>query len=153
MTEEETKTLEEVIARHATRPGALLVVAEALLDRFRYIPPAALPVLARRLRLPPAEVHSVLSYYRYPIRERPVRCEVEVCHALTCHMKSGGLLPALLDAFGAGRDTVSADGRLLITTAHCLSACDAPPAMAVNGVIHTGLTPPQAIALVRRALA
>ncbi len=144
----EPQELESLVAAHAGRPGALLVVAEALMDRLRVIPPPALPLLAAHLGLPLAEVRSVLSFYRYPVADAPPRVELEICNALTCRLKGAhALLAAAANAAGAH------GAALRVTTAHCLSACDAAPAAALNGELHGALTPAQLTALLRAALA
>ncbi len=147
-------SLEELIASSAARPGALLVIAEQIMDRYAIIPPSALPLMEKRLGITATELNSVLSFYRYPIGDSAVKCRVEFCQAVSCHLNAAhNILTHLLTTFDVRPDEASADGRLLIATVNCLSACDQAPAMTVNGILHTRLTPQQAEKVIREALA
>ena len=129
-----SQTLEQILAAHAGKPDELLVVAEELMDRFHAIPTAAPALIQQQLGLTATEIQSVLSFYRYPVTDAPVKCYVEVCCALSCHLKSAdSVLQHLCGTFGAAPDQVTEDGRLLIATANCLSDCDRAPAVHING--------------------
>lgn len=149
-----TDSLEELIVSSAARPGALLVIAEQLMDRYAIIPPSALPLMQKQLDITETELNSVLSFYRYPIGDSAIKCRVEFCQAVTCHLNAAhDILKHLMTTFDVRPDEVSTDGRLLIATVNCLSACDQAPAMTVNDVLHTRLTPKEAEKIVREALA
>lgn len=129
-----TQTLEQIISTHTGKPDELLVVAERLMDRYRAIPTAALTLMQEQLGLTATEIQSVLSFYHYPVTDAPIQCHVEVCRALSCHLKSAdAVLRHLCDALGATPDQVTEDGRLLITQVDCLSDCERAPAVHING--------------------
>jgi len=128
------QTLEQLIADHTGQPGALLVVAEKLMAQYRSIPTKALTLLQQHLGLAATEIQSVLSFYHYPVTDAPVLCQVEVCLALTCHLRQAEpLLQHLCHEFSLVANQVSEDGRLLIATMNCLSDCDRAPAVRING--------------------
>src|SRR5574340_1274596 len=85
-----TKEEEAVIAAiqsHRDRPGALLPILHAIQDRLGYVPPDALPVIAKELNLSRAEVHGVVSFYHHfrasPAGEYVIRiCRAEACQAM-----------------------------------------------------------------------
>ena len=128
------QTLEQIIATHAGKPDELLVLAEQLVDQFRAIPTTALPLMQQQLGLTATEIQSVLSFYHYPVTDAPIKCHVEVCRALSCHLKSAdAVLRHLCDSLGAKPDQVTDDGRLLIARVDCLSDCERAPAVHING--------------------
>ncbi len=55
--------IDEIVARLGDKPGALMPVLHAVNDRFGYIPPEAVPAIAKALNLSRAEVHGVISFY------------------------------------------------------------------------------------------
>lgn len=129
-----SQTLEQMIAVHAGKPDELLVLAEKLIDHYRAIPIAALVLMQQQLGLTATEIQSILSFYHYPVTDEPVKCHVEVCCALSCHLKSAeDVLKHLCSTLVASPDQVTEDGRLLIARAECLSDCDRAPAVHVNG--------------------
>jgi NADH:ubiquinone oxidoreductase subunit E len=126
--------LEQLIAENASQPGALLLIAEKLMDRYQAIPTRALSLLQQQLGISATEIQSILSFYHYPVTQQPVKCLVEVCCALSCYLKnSDNLLQQLCKAFSVEANRVSSDGRLLISTVNCLSFCEQGPALTVNG--------------------
>ena len=145
-------TLERMVAIHAGKPGELLMLAEELMDHFGTIPEAA-PALMQQLGLTAGEIQSILSFYHYPVSNTPVRCRVEVCGALSCHLKnSADLLHALCETFSAEPGVIKADSRLLISRSECLSHCDHAPTVSVNGENCAGADLPGLIARIREAL-
>jgi formate dehydrogenase subunit gamma len=129
-----SQTLEQIVAPHAGKPDELLVVAEKLMDRYCAIPTAAVTLMQQQLGLTSTEIQSVLSFYHYPVTDTPVRCHVEVCCALSCHLKSAeDVLRHVCHAFAAELDQVTEDDRLLIARVDCLSDCDRAPAVHING--------------------
>ncbi len=55
--------IDNIVAELADKPGALMPVLHAIQDRVGYIPPEAVPAIARALNLSRAEVHGVVSFY------------------------------------------------------------------------------------------
>ncbi|HQY39575.1 MAG TPA: NAD(P)H-dependent oxidoreductase subunit E, partial [Giesbergeria sp.] len=53
--------VQDVLARLASEPGALLPILHALQDTLGYVPPDAVPTIADALNLSRAEVHGVIS--------------------------------------------------------------------------------------------
>ena len=54
--------IDSIVAAHAARPGPLLEVLHDVQRDFGYVPPAAIPQIARGLNLSRAEVHGVVSF-------------------------------------------------------------------------------------------
>lgn len=129
-----SQTLGQLISECAGEPGALLLVAEKLMDQYRSIPYAAIPLMQQHLHLTSTEIQSILSFYHYPLTEIPIVCYVEVCTAISCHMQGASrFLQRLCETLQVQPNEPSADGRLLVTAVNCLSACERAPAVHVNG--------------------
>ena len=56
--------IDSIVAAHAARPGPLLEVLHDVQRDFGFVPPAAIPQIARGLNLSRAEVHGVVSFYQ-----------------------------------------------------------------------------------------
>lgn len=65
--------VDEIVAGLAEKPGALMLVLHAVNERVGFIPPDAVPAIARGLNLSRAEVHGVISFYHDFRTERPGR--------------------------------------------------------------------------------
>lgn len=129
-----SQTLQQIISAHAGKPDELLVVAEQLMDHYQAIPIAALELMQQSLGLTATEIQSILSFYHYPVTDKAVKCHVEVCGALSCHLKSSDdVLKRLCRTLNVTPGQVSDDGRLLVAKVECLSDCDRAPALHING--------------------
>jgi NADH:ubiquinone oxidoreductase subunit E len=63
--------------------------------------------------------------------------------------ESGAILSALEKDLGIGEGGTTPDGRVTLETTNCLGLCDQSPAMLVDDVAYTGLTPAKACEVVR----
>lgn len=125
--------LKQIIDAHAGKPDELLMVAEELMDCFGAIPTTAPTLIQQKLGLTATEVQSILSFYDYPINDAPIKCRVEVCRAISCHLKSAdAVLRHLCEAMNTQPGQIKEDSRLLITNVDCLSDCERAPAVHVN---------------------
>ncbi len=141
LAEAEARVVADVLAARAALPGALLPVLHGVQDALGFIPPAALPRIARALNLSRAEVHGVVTFYHH-FRTRPPRGRVvQVCRAEACRAMGAEALwahaQAAIDA--AGRDTLA--------PAYCLGLCAQSPAAMIGSRLHARLTPARLDAL------
>ena len=86
--------VEGAVARLGHLPGALLPILHAVQDALGYVPPAAVPVVARGLNLSRAEVHGVVSFYHHFRSQAPGRHVLQLCQAVACQaMGARGPIP------------------------------------------------------------
>src|SRR5213594_1606944 len=55
--------ISKIVLELKDKPGALMPVLHGIQDELGYIPPEAVPIIARELNLTRAEVHGVISFY------------------------------------------------------------------------------------------
>jgi formate dehydrogenase subunit gamma len=83
------RAVEQAIAAHRHRPGALLPILHAVQDAIGYVPPSAVGGIALALNLSRAEVHGVISFYHDFRTSPPGRHRVRVCRAEACQSMDG----------------------------------------------------------------
>jgi NADH:ubiquinone oxidoreductase subunit F (NADH-binding)/NADH:ubiquinone oxidoreductase subunit E len=121
----------------------------AIQQQFGYLPADQLQQLASRINVPVSQIHTVASFYPHFHLTPPPRSEVKVCADMSCHLRGGPDLKAALErAFLGG-----SPGDISIRDVSCLGRCDKAPALSVNGRIYSDLDEPNALVLVRVALA
>jgi formate dehydrogenase subunit gamma len=138
-----------VLAELAHLPGALLPVLHGVQDALGYIPPDAVPEIARALNLSRAEVHGVITYYHH-FREAPSGSHVlQVCRAESCRaMGAESLLSQARAKLGcSGTQQLSADGTCSVEPVYCLGLCASSPAVTLDGRPHARMTPERLDAL------
>jgi len=124
------------------KPGALLPVLHEVQDRFGYIPPKGVPVIARVLNLSIAEVHGVVSFY-HDFRSEPAgRNLVRLCRAESCQaMGAVALAVHVKRRLGIDFGHTTADGAFTLEPVYCLGNCACSPAVTVNGQVYGRVSP------------
>ncbi len=123
--------LDQIIAKHVGRKGALLPILHDIQHQFGCVSPQAEVVIAKTLNLSRAEVHGVVSFYHDFTAEPDPRPCVELCRAEAC--KSRGV-----ERIVAAAET-AAGGRVNLKTVYCLGLCSAGPAARTGDTLHARL--------------
>ena len=111
------------------RADLLIEHLHLLQDHYGHLPVAHLNALAFEMRLTPAEVHEVATFYHHfdVVKEDetpPPVVTVRVCESLSCHLAGAdGLLEALRDRFGS---------TVRVLAAPCVGRCDEAPVAVVG---------------------
>ena len=135
--------IDQAIAEHRTLPGALLPVLHAIQDALGFIPPDAVPQIARALNLSQADVHGVISFYHDFRSEPPGRHVLKLCRAEACQaMGSEALAAHLTQRLGVAWKQTSPDGALTIEPVYCLGNCALSPAAMLDGKLRGRVTAP-----------
>ncbi len=134
--------IDKIVASVADKPGALMPVLHAVQDRLGYIPPDAVPTIARALNLSRAEVHGVISFYHDFRSAPPGRNIIRVCRAESCQAMGAIELAAHIQKrLGIEFGQTSADGGYTLEPVYCLGNCACSPAIVVGLDIHGRVTP------------
>jgi formate dehydrogenase subunit gamma len=134
--------VDELIAAHRHRPGALLPLLHAVQQALGHVPADAVPAIAAGLSLSRAEVHGVIGYYHH-FRAQPAgRHVVQVCRAESCQACGGDALwDAAQQALGCEGGGTRVDGAVTLEPVYCLGLCAQSPAMQVGDRLHARMTP------------
>jgi formate dehydrogenase subunit gamma len=147
------QVIEEALAQHGARPGALLPVLHAIQDRLGFIPPAALPRIAEGLNLSRADVHGVLTFYHDFRTHAPGRHVVRLCRAESCQaMGAARLESSVKQRLQVDFHETTADGAITLEAVYCLGNCALSPAVMIDGNLHGKVTPERFDELMRSEL-
>lgn len=130
------------------QPGALLPILHDIQDALGFVPPDAVPAIARALNLSRAEVHGVISFYHH-FRDQPSgRHVLQLCRAEACQaVGADALAEHAQRELGCGWHQTSADGAITLEPVYCLGQCAVGPALMVGTELHGGVTPARLDAL------
>ena len=111
------------------RPDLLIEHLHRLQDHFGHLSAAHLTALAWELRLTPAEVYEVATFYHHfdVVKEGeapPAEITVRVCESISCHLAGA---QQLLHDVRAG-----AGAKVRVCAAPCIGRCDQAPAAVVG---------------------
>jgi NADH-quinone oxidoreductase subunit E len=137
--------IEETIAKHGNRPGALLGILEDVqaANAHKFLSMEALRYVAEKTGVPPARIYSVATFYALFNLDPQGDNVISVCRGTACHTRgSRDLLDKLcLDlGVGNGKDgsdadkmaATTADRRFTVRTVACFGQCALAPVVEVN---------------------
>lgn len=149
----DAERLNEIIAAHAGKPGALLPILHDVQAEFGMVDDAAVPVIAAALNLSRADVHGVLTFY-HDFRRHPAgRTVVKLCSAEACQAAGGRVLQAAAEELlGVPMKGTTGDGAATLEPVYCLGLCSVAPAAMIDGRIHGRLTADRLTAIIEEAM-
>ncbi len=117
--------IEELVARYPDRRSAAIPALWEVQRRYGWCTPEGIRQAAAVMRVTPAYLESVASFYDLLHTDAVGSHKVAVCTNISCWMNGGD---ELLDAFRA-----AADGEdVFVTGFECLGACDIAPMASID---------------------
>jgi len=118
--------IEELMGRYPDRKSASIPALWAVQRRYGWCTPEGIRQAAAVMRVTPAYLESVASFYDL-LHTDPVGAhKVAVCTNISCWMRGGD---ELLDAF---RAVAGEDPEFFVTGFECLGACDIAPMASID---------------------
>ncbi len=125
--------IETAMGRYPDRRSASIPALWAVQRHYGWCTPEGIRQAAAVMRLTPAYLESVASFYDLLHLKPAGSHRVLVCTNLSCWMRGGDeLLEAFCDAAGAEAGGVSADGEVYVSRFECLGACDLAPMASID---------------------
>jgi NADH-quinone oxidoreductase subunit E len=127
--------IEELMSRYPDRKSASIPALWEVQQRYGWCTPDGIRQAAAVMRVTPAYLESVASFYDLLFTEPVETHKVAVCTNISCWMRGGD---QLLDAFRAAAE----DKDVFVTGFECLGACDIAPMASIDeryfGPLETG---------------
>ncbi|MEJ2683944.1 MAG: NAD(P)H-dependent oxidoreductase subunit E [Candidatus Sulfobium sp.] len=141
--------LQRVIGEFRQRPGSLIPVLQRAQEIVGYLPPIVQKKIARGLNLPPAEVHSVVSFYSFFTMKPRGDHNIRVCLGTACYVKGiERVLSKISDALKITVGETTENRKFSIEGVRCLGACGLAPVMVVDQDTHGAMTPKKALEII-----
>jgi NADH-quinone oxidoreductase subunit E len=130
--------IETLMGRYPDRHSVSIPALWAVQKLYGWCTPEGIRQAAAVMRVTPAYLESVASFYDL-LHTKPVGThKVAVCTNISCWMRGGDeLLTAFCEASGCDREhaqhgTTSPDGEIYVTGFECLGACDIAPMASID---------------------
>lgn len=122
--------IETLMAKYPDRRSASIPALKAAQEHHGWLPPEAIDQVACVMRITPAYLTAVASFYDMLDLHSgaPVRTRVYVCTNITCSLRGGRELLQSLEDEIRDADDIELRGF------ECLGACDIAPMVSVDGV-------------------
>jgi NADH-quinone oxidoreductase subunit F len=128
----DAERIEQFSSAQPNRRHLLLPVLHAIQSRIGWLSPGALNYVAARLDVPPAEVHSVASFYDLLRLQPTPPITLHVCDDIACRTKDVESLCAGLEESLGKQGTPCLDGKAVWFRSPCLGLCDQAPVALVR---------------------
>ncbi len=141
--------LERVISEFRHRPGSLIPVLQRAQEIVGYLPPIVQKKIARGLNLPPAEVHSVVSFYSFFTMKPRGDHNIRVCLGTACYVKGiERVLGKISDTLKIAIGETTENRKFSLEGVRCLGACGLAPVMVIDQETHGAMTPKKALEII-----
>lgn len=144
----------QIVDKYERSPSKLIPILQEVQKEYRYLPEEVMAYVATCLRLSPARVYGVASFYANFALQPKGKYVIHICDGTACHVKgSGQIKSALYDKLGLSKDKPTTDDQLFtVEPVSCLGACGLAPVITINDKVYGQVTPQQAQALVDELL-
>jgi NADH:ubiquinone oxidoreductase subunit E len=142
MEKEQSAQLTSILQSCRTSPSNILDTLLAVQSALGYVPPTALPDIARALAVTEADVAGVLTYYPELRTHPPGRHLIRVCTGESCVANHcGRLLDVLAEDLRVGLGATTPDGRFTLDKVYCVGNCAVSPSVMIDEDVYGRVSP------------
>lgn len=150
---EKVRSFEKVCAileKYDHDSGRLIKILQDVQHEYRYLPKEVMTYLATALRVSPAHIYGVATFYHHFALEPKGKYILKVCDGTACHVKGSGHLVEVLQKELQLTDKKNTTDDMLFTleTVSCLGACGLAPVMVVNEQVYGQVTAEKAAEII-----
>ncbi|MDD4817061.1 MAG: NAD(P)H-dependent oxidoreductase subunit E [Victivallaceae bacterium] len=130
------------IAENPSRSrGFLIQTLHRAQSMFGYLPEEVQKFVAAELKISPADVYGVISFYSF-FTDKPLgRHKINVCTGTACFVKGAGkVLEEFKRRLGVSEGETTADGRFFLGALRCVGACSLAPVVMVDDRVYGNMT-------------
>lgn len=120
-------------ASYPTSHGAVMRALWLAQEKFGFLPPEVMRLVASELDMPYAQVYGVATFYTQYFKEKKGTYVLDVCTCFTCQFCGGyDLLHYLEEKLGIHKGETTEDGLFTLKEVECLGACGTAPMLQVS---------------------
>lgn len=139
---EKDKKLLVLLEKYRHQKGALIPVLQETQEIYGYLPGESIKIISKELKIPPANVYGVATFYAQFHLSPRGRHVVRVCLGTACHVRGGAkILEAIETNLGIKDGDTTENLLFTIESVACLGACGLAPVMMVDDDTYGRLTP------------
>ena len=134
--------VEAVIDSYQGDPSAIIPILQDVQDLLGYIPKTLIPFIGEKIKVPPAKIYGVATFYAQ-FRLQPVgKHIVMVCVGTACHVNGAKIVgDAVSEYLNIKEGETTPDGLFTYEKVACLGCCSLSPVMMIDGQVYSMLTP------------
>lgn len=129
--------LDQFIDSMEEKEGSLITVLHKAQEIFGYLPKEIQLHVSRKLDIPAAKVHGVVTFYSYFTEQPKGEHVINICLGTACFVKGAEeILKKIEEKLKIKAGQTTADGKYSIDALRCVGACGLAPVLMVDGKVY-----------------
>ena len=142
LSDREQQEIKQLVQQYGTAQAVIPEALKIVQQRNGWVSDEGVEEVADFLRVSPAEVDSIATFYNMIFRQPVGRHVILICDSVSCWVMGYNPIREHLSArLGVTLGETTPDGRFTLLPAVCLGACDHAPVMMIDDDLHGDLTP------------
>ncbi|MEW6508826.1 MAG: NAD(P)H-dependent oxidoreductase subunit E [Bacteroidota bacterium] len=140
----------EILEQNNYDSNRLIHILQSVQEEYRYLPEKILTFIAISLKIPPAKIYGVATFYSHFALKPKGRFVIKVCDGTACRVKNSlPIIEAIFKKLDLHETQNTTDDMMFtLETVSCLGACGLAPVVVVNEEVHSLMTPQKTIELI-----
>jgi len=132
-TDDERRRIDAFREEYATADGAVMKALWLAQEKFGWLAPEVMRLVAASLDMPYSKVYGVATFYTQYFKEKKGTHVLDVCTCFSCQVCGGYDILNYLEAqLGIRAGETTADGLFTLQAVECLGACGSAPMLQVS---------------------
>ncbi|MDX1547746.1 MAG: NAD(P)H-dependent oxidoreductase subunit E, partial [Rhodothermales bacterium] len=132
-TDEEKRLIARFVDQYPTADGAVMKALWLAQEKFGFLPPEVVQLVADEVGMPYAKAYGVATFYTQYYKQRMGTYVLDVCTCFSCQVCGGyDVLHYLEEKLGIHKGETTEDGLFSIQEVECLGACGSAPMLQVT---------------------
>ena len=128
--------------KHGRHRESLLPILQEIVQKHNYLTDEAMVEVAKELDISAAEVYGTASFYTFLDTSVRGKYVIRVCKTITCSMKGkSDIIHTLENMLKIKVGETTSDNMFSLIETNCIGWCHKAPAILINDVPYTDLTP------------
>jgi NADH-quinone oxidoreductase subunit E len=142
----------EILDTYNRSETKIIPILQAVQEEYRYLPQEVLTFVATSLRVSPARLYGVATFYSHFSLEPKGKHIIKMCDGTACHVRgSNAVIEAVRNRLSLSEKKITTDDMLFtFETVSCLGACGLAPVLVIDDNVYGQVTPDQALELINR---
>ncbi len=142
--------VKELADKHGRQRENLMPILQDIVRKYNYLTDEAMVEVATELDISAAEVYGTASFYTFLDTQERGKNVIRVCKTITCSMKGkNDIIAVLEDILKIKVGETTPDKMFTLVETNCIGWCHKAPAMLINDMPYTDLTPQTVIDVVK----
>ena len=140
----------DLAEKHGRKRESLMPILQDIVRKYNYLSDEAMVEVATELDISAAEVYGTASFYTFLDTQTREKNVIRVCKTITCSMKGkNDIINTLEDILKIKVGETTPDKMFTLLETNCIGWCHKAPAILVNDMPYTDLTPETVIDVIK----